>query len=462
MATITSLGSGSGLDLEGLVTKLMQVERQPLTALQTQSSKLSTKISALGTLSSKLSALQTAAKALMPATLQTPLDKFASYTGTVADTTIASATVGSGAVAGKYSLEVSQLAQGQKLTSTAFSSSQTFGTGTLTLSLGDMSGTGGTFKADSTRTANITITSENNTLSGIRNAINAANLGVSATIINGSAGAQLVLTGAEGANQVFKLDGISDLAFNPDAPTANSNIARDLTAQGAAFSLNGIAATSNTNTVTGVLDGVTLNLTKTTTSATTLTITKDNTTNLKSALDSFIKAYNDAASTMKTQGAYDASTKTAGSLQGNRVLREAQTTLSSLLYDTSTGGSSPYQRLADIGVSLGDDGQLKLDSSKLNTAVTADASTVASLVAKVGSAFNDKIENIVGLTGSIKGATDTMNLQVKDLSSRQDALQRRLTSVEARYRSQFSALDTLMSQMNTTSSYLTKQLSSSA
>ncbi|MBN9420823.1 MAG: hypothetical protein J0I91_00045 [Candidatus Accumulibacter sp.] len=120
MATITSLGSGSGLPLESLVTSLMAVERRPLTSIKNQSSAATAKISAFGALSSKLAALQTAAKGLMPSATQTALDKFASYTGTVKDTAIASASVSTGAVAGNYALKVSQLAGGQNLLSNAF------------------------------------------------------------------------------------------------------------------------------------------------------------------------------------------------------------------------------------------------------------------------------------------------------------------------------------------------------
>lgn len=460
MATITSLGAGSGLDLENLVSSLMQVERRPLTALQNQVKSYNTKISALGALNSKLSNLQTAAQALTPSALQSPLEKFATYSATVADTSIASASVATGAVSGNYSLEVSQLARSQRLTTAAFAGGATssISTGTLTIDFGTVSG--GTFNAEVSRRASIQITTENNTLAGLRNAINQANLGLSATIVNGTSGAQLVITGKEGANQAFALSGLTGFTFDPSSP-GSGNFPTVQDARSAAFTLNGIAATSNSNTVTGVIDGVTLNLIKETAvgTSTTLSITQDNTSKLKEGIDAFIKAYNDAASTMKSQGAYDAQSKTAGPLQGNSVLRSAETTLRALIFNTTAGGSEPYQRLSDLGIGFAPDGTLKLlDQKKLENAVASNPSSVAGLVAKVGDAFDQNIERITGLSGSIKTSTDSMNAMIRDLNKRQDAIETRLVGIEARYRKQFSALDTLMSNMNKTSSYLAQQL----
>lgn len=464
MATITSLGSGSGLPLESLVTSLMAVERRPLTSIKNQSSAATAKISAFGALSSKLAALQTAAKGLMPSATQTALDKFASYTGTVKDTTIASASVSTGAVAGNYALKVSQLAGGQNLLSNPFAggpSAPVSGT-SLTIDFGSMTGAGNTFAADGTRSKTIQIDSDNQTLAGVRNAINGANLGITATIINGANGAQLSLTGSDGSDQVFKLSGISELAFNPDAPTGNYT--QKTTAQDAMFSLNGVAITSKSNTVSGALDGVVLNLTAATApgAETTLSITRNNLDGAKKALEGFITAYNDAMGTMNTQGAYDPKTKVAGSLQGNRVLREAQSDMRALLFNTTAGGTSDYQRFSDIGVKVGADGNLSLDSAKFTAAMAADPNAVANLVNKVGSAYNDSIERITGTSGSISAATTGLQSTIKSLGDRQSALELRLTTVEARYRSQFSALDTMMSKMNSTSSYLATQLANLA
>ncbi len=469
MATISSLGVGSGLDLSGIVSSLMAVEARPLTALQTKEASYQSRISALGSLKSTLSSLKTAAEALIPATGVTAANKYASFKASVADTAVASATASTGAVSGTYSLEVTALAKAHRLTTppstdtvakAALDAGLAAG-GTLTIELGELDT--GIFTADSTRTLSVTVAA-GATLAEVRDAINAkATDGrVSATIVNGTDGQQLVLSSAKTGNaNVMKLSGISGLDFDPAAATGT--LSQD-TAKGgqaasdAAFSLNGIAATSSTNTVSDVLDGVTLTLAKTNIgSPTTLTVTKDSTTNLTSSINAFITAYNTAANTVKSMGAYNAETKAAGALQGDSTLRGAQTQLRNLL-QTTAGGSSAYQTLSNIGVELQKDGTLKLDSTKLNNAVAADYTGVTTLVEKVGSAFKTGLDSVVGTSGSITAATDSTNRMIKEIQKRQTALSDRLTQIEARYTKQFASLDTLVASMNQTSSWLTQQL----
>ena len=138
MAGISSLGVGSGLDLEGLVTSLMKAEQQPLLSLQKKEASYNSRISALGSLKSSLASLQTAATALTPGAGQTASDKFATYSATIADSAIASTTAGTGAVAGSYSLEISSLAKAQRLVSPAFTlaTSALNASGTLKIELG--------------------------------------------------------------------------------------------------------------------------------------------------------------------------------------------------------------------------------------------------------------------------------------------------------------------------------------
>lgn len=438
MATVTSLGSGSGLDLEGLITNLMNAERTPLIALQKKESSYNSTISALGSLKSKLSELQTAANGLKPSIGQTALDKFASFSTTVADPTIASATAGSGAVMGNYALTVSQLALAQTSISTAPPAVLPTIGDTLSFS----------FASDgATRDKTITIDSTNNSLSGLRNAINSAKMGVTATIVNGKDGAQLILSGEEGVANGFTLIGTGNLA----AAFVEKQASRD-----AEFTINGIEATSSTNKVVGTLDGVTLNLVKE--GSTTFSVTQDNTTNLTTALNTFIQAFNDTNTLMKSQGAYNQATKVAGVLQGNGTLRSAQETLRSLIFNTTSGGTSTYQRLSDIGITVSSDGTLKLDSTKLSNALAADANGVATVVSSVGTAYKKSLENFVGVSGSIQTATDSANKILKSYAAREASLQLHLDAIEAQYRKRFTALDTLIAGMKQTSSYLAQQL----
>lgn len=472
---ISSLGAGSGIDLNSILTSLMSAEQQPLRALQTKEASYQAKISALGNLRSGLTSLQSAAQFMTLSTGQTADAKFASYRAAVTDTTIATASAATGAVAGSYSLEVSALAVNHRLTSP----DSTDGTGSAALTAGLLAGgplkielgalTGSTgsyaFTATASRELNVTVAA-NSTLEQVRDAINtAASDGrVSATIISGTNGKQLVLsTNQTGLANVMKLSGVGGLDFDPTG--AGSGVLSQDPAKGgqaasnAAFSLNGIAGTSSTNSVSGALDGVTLELLKKTVTGTptTLTVTKDSTTQLSSALSSFVKAYNESAGVMKGLGFYDASTKQAGTLQGNSTLRGIQNETRALM-QTKAGGTSAYQTLSDLGVSIQRDGTLKLDTSKLNKAIAADFAGVSDLVSKVGSAFNTSITNATGSSGSITNATDGMTRLIGDLDKRATALQARLVSVEDRYRKQFTSLDSIVTSMKNTSTYLAGQL----
>lgn len=479
MATVSSLGAGSGLDLSGLLTSLMQAEQQPLVSLQRKEASYQSRISALGTLQSALGSLQTAASALVPAIGTTAAAKYTTYTASVADTSIATASASAGAVAGTYSLEVSALAKNQRLVTPAYSggsASTAIATGSLKIELGKLSG--GVYTADSARSTTITIDSSHATLGGLRDAINAANIGASATIVTGTNGAQLVLTSSDtGLSNVVRLSGLTGFDYDPVADTGTMSQSASLGGQAASdatFALNGIAATSSSNTVTGVLDGVTLNLLKTspvltpasttppitpaTYTPTTVKVTKDSVGSVTSSLNAFIKAYNDANKSMTELGAYNATTKVAGALQGNSTLRSAKGQVSALVFQTSAGGTSVYQHLSDIGVSLGKDGSLSLDSTKLSAAVAADPTAVANLVAKVGSAYKTAIDGMIGSTGTVTSATDSTNRLIKDVTKQQQALSDRLAVIQANYTKQFTALDSLIAGMKQTSTYLTQQL----
>lgn len=482
MASISSLGSGSGLDLSGLLTSLMQAEQRPLTLLQQKEASYQSRISAYGSLKSVLSSLQTAASALVAKTGESATEKFQSATATVTDTTIASASATASAVAGAYSLEVSALARAHRLTTpdsadiagkAAIASSLSAG-GKLKIELGSLSSDFTTYTADTAAELNITIAA-GSTLEQVRDAINVAATDgrVSATIINGTNGQQLVLTSAKtGTANVMRLSGDSSLGtgfdFDPSGSASGTGNLSQAAEEGgqaatnAAFTLNGIAATSSSNTVTGVLDGVTLTLTKQTATdtPTTLTVSKNQTSALTSALNNFIKSYNAASTAMTSLGAYNAETKTASTLTGNSTLRSAQNQIRNMVFASTPGGTSAYQRLSDIGVSVAKDGSLSLDTTKLGKAITADFAGVASLVSTVGSAFDSGIESLVGTSGSITTATDSTQRQIKAITKQQDVVATRLVAIEARYRAQFTSLDTLIASMKQTSTYLTQQLAS--
>ena len=439
MATVSSwsaLGVGSGLDLENLVKGLMSIEQRPLDALKSQVSSYNTKISAMGTLTSKLSALQTAAKALKPDVLQSPLDKFGTFTASTSDDKIAGIEVGTGARSGGYRVDVETLAQAQK---TIVDGGQVNG-GAISFSFGDSS-------------KDFTVTPGGTSLTSVANAINAAGKGVNATIVNSDGGQKLVLTGAEGTENAFSVSGAG--ITGAVAPPVT-------TAQDATLKIDGLTVTSASNTVKGAIEGVTLNLKQTGT--TDVTVKADYGEKTKAQLEGLVKAFNETISSIKSLGSYDSETGTAGALNGNRVLRETQSALRDLVFGQSavTDGNGDAMTLSKLGITFAKDGTISLDADKLAKAVVDNSNVVANFAADIGTRFNAGVDKLVGPGGLMSAATDGIKTSITSLEKRQTSLEARLESVEARYRKQFSALDTLMAKMNSTSSYLAQQLASIA
>ncbi|HXE37958.1 MAG TPA: flagellar filament capping protein FliD [Azonexus sp.] len=450
--TISSLGAGSGLDLNGILTKLMQVEQQPLLALQTKEASQQSRISALGTLKSALSSLQTAAQGFIPTTGQSVAEKFSTLKATVADTSIATASASTGASAANYALTNITLAKEEQIRKTGITIPAT-PDGKLSITVG--AGT----------TVDVAVTG-GSTLADVVKAINDSSADVSASIVNNGTSDFLILS-ANKAGQTNQITVTSDdpawSGFDYAPPGAstpgytNNSWTEQQEAKTASVDVNGLQITSDTNTISTAISGVTINLLKESVTGTTLTVTKDSTASLTSAINGFVKAFNDATKSMKDLGLYNTETKQAGALQGDATLRSAQTQVRGLL-QSKAGGSSAYQMLSDIGVAVQKDGTLKLDTTKLNKAIEADFEGVGTLVSSIGTAFKTSLEGLVGTSGNIAAATDSTNTTIKNLVKSQTALSERLTKIEARYRKQFTALDTLLASMNKTSSFLTQQL----
>jgi flagellar hook-associated protein 2 len=334
------------------------------------------------------------------------------------------------------------------------SATQSIATGTLKLTIG--SGIAHDIKIDST----------NNTLTGLKDAINDANIGVSASLVSVSSGdVRLVLTsGTTGAAGKLSLSGLAGFTFDADSATGNlSQSAADggEPALSSIIKLNGVTITNDSNTVTDALQGVTLNLAKTTTAATTLVVSQDKTSSLSATLTSLVKAYNDLNKSVVDLGKYDEKTKQGGPLVGNSTLRNVSFSIRSSFQAMPTGLSSNYvKRLSDIGLEMQKDGTITFNAAKLTTATGNDYDGVALLAATFGKATKSLTAGMLGTKGSLTAATDGLNASVKTLADRRTELQTRLVSIEARYRRQFSSLDSLMSSLNSTSNYLTQQLSS--
>ncbi|HEX5127272.1 MAG TPA: flagellar filament capping protein FliD [Rhodocyclaceae bacterium] len=469
--TVSSLGVGSGIDLDSLLTQLMAAERQPIDDLNTQETSFKSQLSVYGTLNGALSTLQTAASAMSTE------DKFAAFQANVADTTIASAAAGTGAVAGTYSLEVDQLALAQKVKSGGYAGADsTIATGTLTLQVGSVSGS--TFTADATQTKTITIDSSNNTLQGLRDAINASGANVSATIVNDGSSTpyRLVLTSKNsGTANTFKLSGLTDLNYDPVTATGSGSatgLSNIQSAQDALLKVDGINVTKSSNVVTDAIQGVTLTLAKTSAvdpntglaTPTTVSITRDN-QSITTKINTFISAYNAVVTQISSQSKYDPTTQIAGPLNGDSTARSIQSQLRNIIGGTLTGGTGGLARLADAGINIAVDGTLSVDNTKLTAALNDPTKDVGALFAKVGSVsgFADQISNAVTSfqsdSGILTARTQGINTTLSSMDSRIAELETQMTAIEDRYRQQFTDLDSTVASLNSTGSFLTQQLS---
>ncbi|EGM8070288.1 flagellar filament capping protein FliD [Escherichia albertii] len=458
MASISSLGVGSGLDLSSILDSLTAAQKATLTPISNQQSSFTAKLSAYSTLKSALTTFQTANTALSKA------DLF-SATSTTSSTTAFSAITAGNAIAGKYTISVTHLAQAQTLTTsttrddtkTAIAASDS----KLTIQQGG-----------NKDPITIDISAANSSLSAIRDAINNAKAGVSASIINvGNSEYRLSVTSNDTG-----LDNAMTLSVSGDDTLqsfmsygANSNgMEVSVVAQNAQLTVNNVAIENSSNTISDALENITLNLNDVTTGNQTLTITQD-TAKAQSAIKDWVNAYNsliDNFSSLTKYTAVDAGSDSQssgnGALPGDSTLRTIQTQLKSML--SNTVSSSNYKTLAQMGITTDpSNGKLELDADKLTAALKKDASGVGALI--VGDGKKTGITTTIGAnltswlstTGIIKAATDGVSKTLNKLTKDYNAASDRIDAQVARYKEQFTQLDVLMTSLNSTSSYLTQQ-----
>lgn len=417
---ISSPGIGSNLDVNSIVSQLMTIERQPITVLNNKEAGYQATLSAYGTLKGALSSFQTAVRGL------SDISKFRSIKATPGDATILGANASSIAAPGTYSVEVSKLAQSQKLVAAGqATATASIGNGTLTFDFGTISGgtfdtatgkyTGAGFASNGAGAKTVTIDAANNSLSGIRDAINAANIGVSATIVNdgGASPYRLALTStAIGKTNSLKIAVAGDAALSTllaHDPAGTQNLTQTAAAQNAEFTVDGVAISKASNSVSDVMQGVTLNLLKTNVgSATTVSVVRD-TASVTSAVNAFAKAYNDVNKTLSDSSAYNAATKQAAILQGDSTVRSIQAQLRSVLTSSLAGVTGNYSLLSQIGVGFQTDGTLGVDSTKLQSAIDSHFNDIASLFAANGIA-SDSLVSYSGATANTKAGSYALSI----------------------------------------------------
>ena len=425
MATAaTSATSSTNIDVNSIVSQLMAVERQPINKLNIKEAGYQAKLSAYGSVKGAVSSFQAAVQSLNSAS------KFQVVKATTSDTTVLSASASSTAVPGSYSLEVTSLAQAQKLVAAGqVSCTAAIGspvTTTVTFDFGAISGgsfdagtgkyTGASFASNGTGSKSITIDSSNNSLQGIRDAINAAKMGVTATLINDGCDTpnRLVLSSdSSGLSNSLKISVSGDaavdtlLAHDP-ANNSGQNLAETATGQNADFTVNGVTVTKTSNIVSDVVQGVTLTLNKVTTSPATLTVARD-TAAISSSISGFVKAYNDLGATLKSVSAYNPTSQQGAILQGDSTVRLLQSQLRSMLGTSVVGTSGALTTLYDVGVSFQKDGTLTLDQGKLDSTIASNFSDIAGLFAATGEA-TDSLVGFNSATSDTKAGNYAVNV----------------------------------------------------
>lgn len=442
---MTSLAAvGSGLDIPSIVSQLVAADRAPVeNRINSQGTAATAKLSALGTIKSALSSLESSLTSLTKA-ITTP-----SFKTTVAEGAGFTASSSSSAGVGSYDIQVVSLAKTQKLTSAAMPADTMVGAGTLTISIGD-------------KTLEVSVGDDAN-LSSLAREINrvAGGKDVTASVITSDAGQHLVLnataTGSAGAMTITHSGAGSLEAFS--YPPGGAGMTQTVPPSNAEVVIDGQTRTGSSNTFTDLVEGVTITLTKETSQAQGLSIASDNST-VKSSLQAFVSVYNAAQNALKSTSNYNKDTNTASALTGDSMVRGLQNQLRNIL------GNANVTDLKALGLNVAKDGVLSFDASAFDKANAEQPKLAASLFGSEGSIASSLKSVLSANLDSSKGLlvqrTDSLNKQIKKLEKELDELDLRMDKAYDRYTAQFTAMDSLVAQMQNTSNYLTTQLANLA
>lgn len=467
---------GSGLDVETIVKALVDADIAPKTnSLDRRETGLKAELSAVGSLKSILSDLD---KSL------TELGDGSAFDLMSVDTPASVDVLQTGSPSiGQYSIEVDRLASSQVLATAGFtSSSAVVGSGTLNISIGKPSYVEGAtsgnytgFTAASGKTATITLDSSNNTVSGIRDAINTANIGVTASLVVDGSETRLLFTaddtGASTAISITSGDAsLAQITHGYSGGAFSSNLTEARSPADASFKLNGLSLTNASNNITGLVDGLDFTLKKTTTGAESILIAKD-TAGIEAKVKAFVDSYNNYQTTLSSLMDYQ---DEAGALSGDSTARRVQSAIRAQTTGVVNLAGNAFTALSDLGVTSDQYGQLTLKSSDFQAALSQSPDDLKTFFsgATTTSGLSDNTDG-TGLADLLKTSIDTyINSSTGMLISRENRLDdaiddiaddrldviARMESLEERYTKQFTAMDTLVGQLQGTSDFLTNQM----
>lgn len=450
MGSLSSPGIGSGLDVAGIVSQLVAAERAPTqTRLDQREAEALAKLSALGTVKGAVGSFQSALEPLLE------LETFQGRTTRSDNEEIFTATAGSNAAPGRYGIEVISLASGHKIRSGAFAAPDTVvGSGTLTLTSG-------------TESFTVDVASPNDTLVEIAGAINDSefNTTVLASIVNSVDGAHLVLSSAEeGAASAIRVQASGDAGLDAlvyDTAGGITNMTEVDAAADASLFIDGLAVSAASNVVSDAIEGVSINLTGAQAGTVyDLVVGYDN-DSARDQVRAFVDGYNELLGVLASQTTFDAESLSAGPLFGESSVRNLTYDLRNLVGGINSNSSSPFQALAEIGITTNLDGTLELDESVLSDVFASSFDDVGRLFSGEGgfaTLLNDLLGGFLEPESAISTRTDGLETLIEDIGDQREALDTRMLAVEARLTAQFTALDSLISQLDSTSTFLGQQL----
>lgn len=451
---ISSAGVGSGLDVNGLVSQLIQLERRSLNSLNSRKQVFNDQLSAFGRVKNDLDAFRSAVSAL-----KLDLD-FSTTKATSSNKDILTATASPSAATGSYSVIVSALAQaGVKTSAGKVSASATFGAANVSSDPAtiDFSAAGKSFSISATAS---------DTLETLRDKINSA-------VASGDASSQTVAKAAiinagTSANPSYKLTvsatatGVdNDVSITVGDANLNAYLAfgATQTATNASFSVNGVNVQRSSNSVSDIIDGVTLNLTNTeSTKPAILTIERDKDSITKKVND-FISAYNKVAGTISSLH------QKGGTLEADNSATAVIYRLQNVFNQPANIGGNSYSWLTQVGISFTKNGTLALDNTVFSAALDSNFSNVVSLFTDptggMAHRLYDTASNMLNSNGIVDSRLSGLNSRIAMIDTNIDRENFRLENTERRLRTQFANLDALLGTMKNTSSYLASNLLSS-
>jgi flagellar hook-associated protein 2 len=475
MAGLSSPGIGSGLDVNSIVNQLVSLERRPIQNLQVKAATLQTKLSGVGQLQGALAGLQDAAKRLATPATYDAMSVTSSETASVTAALSGSSTPATGS----FSVSVTSLAAGQTLVSGSgqfTASTQTVGSGSLTLSLGEWQA-GNVFAPKSGSTPATISIAAGDSLSAIKDKINAENAGVKASLVTDASGVRLSLQStATGAVNGFRLtvadddgintdgNGLSRLVYDPQ--NAAAQMSRTMAAADAVALVNGIEVKSANNVFDGAVQGVSFTAKKVTTSNVNLTVGK-NTESVRQAVNGFVSAYNALSKFLSEQTKYDPATKQAGLFQGNGAVVGILNQLKSKTIESTTS-SATFDTLSSMGIEVQRDGTLQVASAKLDKALNdlgemktaMTASSLAPGAAGLGRRFQTMADGLLAVTGgAVPNMTKSLQSQLASNQKDQSRYEDRVAAVEKRLRAEYASLDTTIAKFSSLNSYVSQQIS---